>query len=427
MHDTIFALSSGRPPAAIAIVRISGPGAIAAARALAGTLPHPRRAGLRTLRRADGAALDDALVLVFPGPATATGEDLVELQCHGGRAVVAAVESALAARPGLRLADPGEFTRRALTNGRIDLAEAEGLGDLLSAQTEGQRVAALAAAEGQVSRQVKGWLATIAGLSARVEALLDFADEGDVTDDDAVLGSIVADTAALASAIGAVVAAPSVERLHDGVRVVIAGPPNAGKSTLFNLLTGRDAAIVSAISGTTRDRIEASVVRGGIAYLLTDTAGLLATTQDVIEAVGIERATAAIATADLVVWLGDDMPPRDDAIHVQARADLAGRGSLVEGRNALVSQANAASVDALWSLIAGRASALLPREDALALRDRQRRLCATAAAELAVRTGDPLVLAEHLRTAHRALASILGIDATEAMLDALFSGFCLGK
>lgn len=427
MHDTIFALSSGRPPAAIAVLRISGPRAIAAATALAGSLPPPRRAGLRTLRRADGVALDDALVLAFPGPATATGEDLVELHCHGGRAVVAAVEAALAGQAGLRLADPGEFTRRALTNGRIDMAEAEGLGDLLAAETEGQRVAALAAAEGRVSRQVRDWLAIVAALSARVEALLDFADEGDVADDDAALAGIACDVAALGEAIGAVVAAPPVERLHDGIRVVIAGPPNAGKSTLLNLLADRDAAIVSPISGTTRDRIEAPVVRGGVAYLLMDTAGLLDETDDPVEAIGIERATAAVAAADIVLWLGDGDAPRADAVRVQSRGDLPGRTVLAADRDILVAQSDSGSIERLWTSIGSHAVALLPRTDAVALRARARALCGLAADALMVPTGDPLVLAEHLRTARHALAAVIGADATEAMLDALFSGFCLGK
>ncbi len=427
MTDTIFALSSGRPPAAIAIIRISGPHAIAAATALAGTLPEPRRAGRRILRTVDGAALDDALVLVFPGPATATGEDLVELHCHGGRAVVAAIEAALATAAGLRLAEPGEFTRRALTNGRIDLAEAEGLGDLLAAETEGQRIAALAAAEGRVSQLVRDWLATIAMLSARVEALLDFADEGDVIDDGTVLAGIAQDMAALGLAIDAVVRAPPVERLHDGIRVVIAGPPNAGKSTLLNRLAAREAAIVSPISGTTRDRIEAPVVRGGIAYVLTDTAGLAGSTEDSIEAIGIARATAAIASADILLWLGEDAAPRNVAIMVQARGDLPGRGVLAAGRDVLVSQRDAASIERLWDRIGAAGAKLLPATDAVTLRARQRELAGTAAAQLVHPPVDPLALAEHLRSAHQALAAILGLDATEAMLDALFSGFCLGK
>ena len=232
--DTIYAPSSGLPPAAIAIIRISGPDALVAARALAGDLPVPREARLRTLRDARGGHLDTALVLVFPAPDTATGEDLVELHVHGGRAVVAAVEAALGTQPRLRRAEPGEFTRRALTNGRIDLAEAEGLGDLLSAETELQRRAALAMADGTLSRRVATWRAALLGLAARLEASLDFADEGDV--DPVLLATIREEAHAVGADIAAALAVPPVDRLHDGIRVVLAGPPNSGKSTLLSLL-----------------------------------------------------------------------------------------------------------------------------------------------------------------------------------------------
>ena len=264
-------------------------------------------------------------------------------------------------------------------------------------------------------------------LSARAEALLDFADEGDVDDDDAVVVRIADDMTSLAAVIGAVVASPPVERLHDGVRVVIAGPPNAGKSTLLNLLAQRDVAIVSAISGTTRDRIEVPVVRDGIAYLLTDTAGLLDATDDPVEAIGIARAAAAVAAADLLLWLGEDSLPRTDAIHVQARGDLTGRDVLLPGRDVVITQHDHRSIEALWVRIGARASVLLPRTDGVLLRDRQRRSCAVAVEALGNASADVLVLAEQLRIAHRSLGAILGIDATEDMLDALFSGFCLGK
>lgn len=271
---TIFALSSGAAPAGIGVIRVSGPNAMTAVAALAGPLPPPREARVRALRDAGGALLDRALVLVFPGPATATGEDLVELHCHGGRAVIAAVLRSLGEQPGLRQAVGGEFTRRALANGRIDLAEAAGLADLLSADTERQRVAALAAAEGVVSQRVRGWLDRLAMLSAMVEAQLDFADEDDVDDDAAAMAAVVEGQRALAAELAAVLANPPVERLRDGISVILAGPPNAGKSTLINLLSQRELAIVSPIAGTTRDRIEATVVRDGLVYVLTDTAGL---------------------------------------------------------------------------------------------------------------------------------------------------------
>ncbi len=423
---TIYAVSSGRPPAAIAVVRISGPAACTAAETLAGRLPAPRHASLAGLRDADGALLDRALVIVFPGPRTATGEDLVEFHCHGGRAVIAAVERALSRVPGLRPAEPGEFTRRALTNGRIDLTEAEGLADLLEAETEGQRIAAINAAEGRVSQAVRGWMDDVAMLSARIEAMLDFSDEDDVASDAAAFDAIRLAVDALADRIAGVVDAPPVERLKDGIRVVIGGPPNSGKSTLLNLMGERDAAIVSSISGTTRDRIDVPVMRGGIAYMLTDTAGLIDTV-DPIEAIGVTRAEQAITTADILVWLADTVPPRDDAIWVHARADLAGRDVVPEGRAIAIAQTDPASIDRLWDELHRRADALLPRSDGVALKAHQQRQCAATIATLKETSGDPLIVAEHLRRARSILAEVLGLDATGEMLDALFGRFCIGK
>ncbi|MBX9795509.1 tRNA uridine-5-carboxymethylaminomethyl(34) synthesis GTPase MnmE [Sphingomonas sp.] len=421
---TIFAVSSGAPPAAIAVMRLSGPAALAVAGRLAGALPPPRRAGVRALRDpGTDALLDRALVLVFPGPASATGEDLVELHLHGGRAVVAAVSAALAAA-GLSPAAPGEFTRRALANGRIDLAEAEGLGDLLMAETERQRLSALASAEGAVSRAVRGWVHATLAVSALVEAALDFSDEEDVGD--APDAGVRAALAALTGEMSTVLAAPPVERLRDGVRVVLAGPPNAGKSTLLNALVEREAAIVSPISGTTRDRIEAPVTRDGIAYLFTDTAGLAAATDDAIEAIGIARAVEAAAAADIVLWLGDDPPPYAQALWLFPRADA--RGEAPAGRLAVSAQ-RGEGMAALWQALAERAAALLPREDQLALNVRQRALAeaALAALDAASAATNPLIIAEELRAARRALDAITGAAGTEAMLDALFSRFCIGK
>jgi tRNA modification GTPase len=424
--DTIFAVSSGRPPAAIAVVRISGPDARMAAERLAGALPAPRRASLRALRGNDGAVLDRALVLVFPAPATATGEDLVEFHCHGGRAVIAAIEHALGRMPGLRPAMAGEFTRRALANGRIDLAEAEGLADLLEAETEGQRVAALAATEGRVSAAVRGWMDRTAMLSARVEAILDFSDEDDVDSDVATMNGLREDVVRLAMDIASVVDAPPVERLKDGLRVVIAGPPNSGKSTLLNLLGEREAAIVSAISGTTRDRIEVPVTRGGVAYVLIDTAGLVGT-DDPIEAIGVARAKDAIAAADILLWLGDDRPTRTDAIWVHARADAPGREQVPAERAFAIARNDAGSIARVWAALRSRASALLPRADAIVLKREQRARCVSAVEALRMSTADPLILGEHLRQARVALAGVLGLDATAEMLDALFTRFCIGK
>lgn len=426
--DTIFAVSSGAPPAAIAVLRVSGPEAFAAAAQLAATLPAPRRAGLRALHDpASGELLDRALVLTFPGPRSASGEDLVEFHLHGGRAVVRAVEAALAALPGLRAAEPGEFTRRALLHGRLDLSEAEGLGDLLMAETEAQRRSAVRTAEGGVRRQVEAWTGRLLALAAQVEAQLDHSDEDDVAGADS-LAALHAAAAALAHDIAAVTARPPVDRLRDGLRVVLAGPPNAGKSTLLNAMAEREAAIVSPIAGTTRDRIEVPVVRDGTAWLLIDTAGLAEATADPIEAIGIDRARAALDAADIVLWLGDDPPPAHPALlWVHARADLAGRDAA--GKDVAVSAASGSGVDALWEALSRIAGDLLPPPDLLALNRRQRDLAAEAGQGLdrAALQHDLLLLAEELRSARRAFDAITGRVGVEAMLDALFARFCIGK
>ena len=273
-RDSIFALSSGAPPAGIGVIRVSGPQARPALLALAGRVPPARQASLALLRDPqDAMPLDRALILWLPGPATVTGEDMVELHCHGGRAVIAAVEAALGAMPGLRRAEPGEFTRRAFGHGRMDLNAVEGLSDLLAAETQSQRRAALMMVEGHFSRRIDQWRRALLDLSAMAEAALDFSDEDDVPD--AAIEARIGDgIGALAADVGALLDAPSAERLRDGVRVVLAGPPNAGKSTLLNALVGREAAIVSDIAGTTRDRIEVPAAIGGVAFLFTDTAGL---------------------------------------------------------------------------------------------------------------------------------------------------------
>lgn len=426
MNDTIFALSSGRPPAAIAVLRVSGPAAFAAMHRLAGQPPAPRRATLRTLRDSSGTALDRALVLGFPGPNTATGEDLVEFHLHGGRAVVAAVEAALAALPGLRPAIAGEFTRRALENGRLDLAQAQGLADLLAAETEQERKAAFAAAEGEISRAVAGWLAIISRLSAEVEASLDYSDEEDVAAAD---HSTVGDEIGrLAGEIATVLERPSVERLREGVTVVLAGPPNAGKSSLFNALLARDAAIVTPQAGTTRDTLEAVVQRGGTGFVLVDTAGLRDETDDAIEQIGIARADQAIGRADIVLWLGNPDTAPSGAILVHARADAAGRDAAPTGALG-TAVGDPATIAALWDHLQRLASEIVPAPSGALLHRHQRERVIhahRALTQAAVET-DPLLVAEHLRTARVHLASLLGVDATEAMLDALFARFCVGK
>lgn len=423
--STIVALSTGPGPAAIAVVRLSGPVAFAAATALVGPLPAPRRASLRLARDADGGLLDRMLVIAFPAGSSATGEELVELHCHGGRATVDAVIRAVLRHGHVRRAEPGEFTRQALSNGRIDLAQAEGLADLLAAETEGQRRVALIASEGRVSQQIRQWLAGIAALSAQVEAILDFGDEDDVMREEALVARTVADAAALRGEMMTVLDAPAVERVRDGLRVVIAGPPNAGKSTLLNLLSQSDAAIVSSIAGTTRDRIETPVQRGGIAYRLIDTAGLTRS-DDPIEQIGVERAEAAIAGADVLLWLGDDPPPREDALWIHAQADRPDRAEMPEGRSIATRHDRAQTIDKLWDAIGGRARKLVPHASDLPLAMRQRDSCSDAAGQLAL-SDDPVLAGEQLRLASQALGGVIGVNATDQMLDTLFTRFCLGK
>lgn len=422
--DTIFALSSGRPPAAIAVMRISGQQAIAATQQLVRALPAPRRAALRTLRDAAGTALDQALVLIFPAPHTATGEDLVELHLHGGRAVVAAVEQALAKQPGLRPAQPGEFTRRALTNGRIDLIQAQGLADLLEAETEQQRRLAIESADGAVSRMVMAWMDDLSRIGALIEAAIDFDDEDDVLPVNA--RQIERDVATITRDLCETLDRAPVERYRDGIRVVLVGPPNAGKSSLLNALVGREAAIVSPIAGTTRDRIEATVVRRGRIFTLIDTAGLRDDTEDAIERIGIQRAREAVAAADIILDLGDGSGANPRAIAIHARAD---QRPDAPASALATSIADASSIDRLWDKIERRAGGVLADPHGPTFHEAQRQSLAVAhaALERLIATQDLLLRAEELRTASRALAGLLGLDATEAMLDALFGRFCVGK
>lgn len=424
MTDTIFALSSGTAPAAIAVIRISGPQSADALRCLTGRLPPPRRAVHAPLRDEDGALLDRALVLWLPGPNNATGEDTAELHCHGGRAVIAAVEQALHAIPGLRAALPGEFTRRAFAHGRIDLAEAEGLADLLSAETELQRRSALAMASGNFSRMVESWRERLLHSSAAVEAVLDFADEDDVA---LLPDDFIRRIAALREELKDWLARPRAEALRDGFRVVIAGPPNAGKSTLFNALVESEAAITTPIAGTTRDILTRPVSIAGLPFLFVDTAGLRGDTEDVIEAIGIERARDAVQAADLVLWLGAEGMGPSDAWEIAAQADRH-LGTKKSPRHE-VSAVTGQGMDDLRDALLGAARSALPKPGEAALNERQHRLLAEAETMLAAAQGlsDPLLIAEHLRLARVAFDALVGRATTEHMLDALFGRFCIGK
>ena len=323
--DTIFALSSGQPPAAIAILRISGPDAGNALTGLTGNLPEARVGTLSKITdMVSCEVLDQALCLWFPGPDSATGEDLAEIHCHGGRAVIRAIEAALEQMDGLRRAEPGEFTRRAFTHGKIDLAEAEGLSDLLFAETELQRKAAMRSAGGALSRRVDEWQQRILQLSAQVEAELDFSDEDDVAPAQAELVRQAVET--LVEEMGGLLARPRAEKLRDGIRVVLGGPPNSGKSTLLNALVEREAAIVSDIAGTTRDVIEVPVALGGIPFLFIDTAGVRESGAETIEQIGIDRARQQFASADIILWLGDEGqgPRSDHLVEISSRCDHPG-------------------------------------------------------------------------------------------------------
>jgi tRNA modification GTPase len=423
---TIFALSSGAPPAGVGVIRVSGPGARDALQALAGRVPEPRRASLAALRDGEDALLDSALVLWFPGPNTATGEDLAEFHCHGGRAVIAAVEAALASLRDMRRAEPGEFTRRAFANGRIDLAEAEGLGDLLAAETELQRAAALANAGGALSRQVEAWRATVLSLSAEVEGVLDFSDEEDATElPEGFTGNI----ARLEQELSLWLARPRSERLGEGFRVVLAGPPNSGKSTLFNALVESEAAITSPIAGTTRDLIERAVAISGVPFTFVDTAGLREeAAADPVEAIGIDRARDALARADAVLWLGPEGEGPDTAWEIAAQADRHDFMPKADARFTL-SATTGEGVSELKQALRDAARDVLPKPGEAALNARQHARLADAADAVACagRLADPLLIGEELRRARLAFDRLIGRATTEDMLDTLFGRFCIGK
>ena len=431
MTDTIFALSSGAPPAGIAVIRVSGSKAGTALVALVGKLPPPRRAVLGCLHDAGNLQLDRALLLWLPGPGTATGEDCAELHLHGGRAVVAAVEAALAALPGLRRAEPGEFTRRAFANGRIDLAEAEGLADLLTAETELQRRAAMAMVGGALTAQVAQWRGRVLALSAGLEAALDFAGDDDIDETGGCLPEgFVAASVALADELTTWLARPRAEPLREGFRVVLAGPPNAGKSTLFNALVDDEAAITAAEPGTTRDVLVRSVALGGVPFSFVDTAGLREDGAGAIEQIGIARARAEAERADLVLWLGPEGEgPRDRAVwEIAAQSDRASPGGKAAARFRL-SAVTGEGLDALRSGLMEYARTALPAPGDVALNARQHALMTELAAAMgeAARCSDPLLGAENLRLARVALDRLVGRAGTEDMLDALFGRFCIGK
>ncbi|ADE83829.1 tRNA modification GTPase TrmE [Rhodobacter capsulatus SB 1003] len=426
--DTIYAQASGRGKAGVAVIRLSGPRAWEAVAALCGRLPAPRQAAVRLLRiGAD--ALDEALVLCFEAGRSFTGEESAELHLHGALATVAAVLKALGSLGFLRLAEPGEFTRRAMESGRLDLSQVEGLADLIEAETEAQRKQALAVLSGSVGRMVETWRSKLIRAAALMEACIDFADEDlpvDVTPEAFALLSEVA--AQFSAEIGRI---SVTERVREGFEVAIVGRPNAGKSTLLNALAGREAAITSEVAGTTRDVIEVRMDLSGLAVTLLDTAGLR-DTEDQVEAIGVARAIERAKRADLRVFLLDDgdiplLQPIGDDLVVQGKADLGGSGDL------RVSGKTGEGVDALVAAITERLSARAAGAGVMT-RERHRDCLgrASGALESALEElGHGLerldLAAEHCRTGVRALESLLGRVDVENLLDEIFSSFCIGK
>jgi tRNA modification GTPase len=430
--DTIFALASARGKAGVSVIRLSGPKAWDAVSALAGKLPQTRRASLRRLRM-EGEVLDEALVLTFAAGASFTGEAAAELHIHGATATVSAVLRALAGFEGLRMAEAGEFTRRALVNGRLDLTQVEGLADLIDAETDAQRRQALRVLAGAVGEKAEGWRRDLIRAAALLEVTIDFADE-DVPLDVApeVLGLIDGVMRTLRVEVAGYGAA---ERIRDGFEVAIIGRPNAGKSTLLNALAGREAAITSAIAGTTRDVIEVRMDLGGLAVTLLDTAGLRDTRDDV-ERIGVRRAVGRAEGADLRVFLlddTDDLPmiqPQPGDIVVRGKADLrpVGAGD-VPGISAKTGAGLATLVETITNTLGARAASA---GIATRVRHRERLERAISAMESAcdeIARGPQRteVAAEHLRHAIRAIDALVGRVDVEDLLDNIFASFCIGK
>ncbi|WP_026791467.1 tRNA uridine-5-carboxymethylaminomethyl(34) synthesis GTPase MnmE [Pleomorphomonas oryzae] len=432
MTDTIFALSSGATPSGVAIVRVSGPSVRFVLETTIGLLPDPRRAVLKAIRGNDGKVVDRGLVLFFPAPGSFTGEDVAEFHLHGGRAVVSAFLGFLGSQPGLRLAEAGEFTRRAFENGRLDLTEAEGLADLIAAETEAQRRLALRLAGGAFRSRAEGWRQRLIELRAHVEADLDFSDEEDVPE--GVSSMVGIGVAALRSEMEReLTAGQRGERIRDGFEVVVLGPPNAGKSSLINTLAERDVAIVTDIPGTTRDLLEVRLDLDGYAVTLVDTAGLR-DGGDVIEAEGMRRGRARAAAADLILWLTEngDRPPQDiyalgvKIFTVQTKADL----RLGERKELSVSVRDRTTIDALIRQVAGEAANRLGGEPPLVTRARQRQ-CLQQAVEALHGAEDvnlpTEIVADRLRQTGEALGRLTGRIDVEEVLGSIFSTFCIGK
>jgi tRNA modification GTPase len=453
-RPTIFALSSGRPPAAIAVVRLCGPRAGVALEKLIGRTPKPRQATLARVRDpATGEVIDEALALWFPGPHSETGEDMAELQLHGSHAVVAAVFDALATIDGCRPAESGEFTRRAFDNGRLDLTAIEGLADLIAAETPAQRRQAFRQLKGLIGDRAEAWREQIIAALALVEARIDFSDEADVPED--LVGPALRTAKNLRDEIASALAKSGKgERLRDGFVVAIAGPPNAGKSTLLNRLARRDAAIVSAHPGTTRDAIEVHLNLEGYPVTLIDTAGIR-DSADPIEQEGIRRARDRVAMADLVLWLtdasadsaagGGAAAEKLSAAEIWAlsnKTDLLGeaphsrsesRSTNESGRAFAISALTGTGMESLLKALAERVRQFFSNTEApMVTRARHRGALeeTVAALDRAVAQasiGSEELIAEDLRSAATALGRLTGRVDVEDILDVIFREYCIGK
>lgn len=439
---TIFALSSAPGRAGVAVIRISGPAAQGVLQRMVAPIPKPRVAAFRTIRHPEtGEALDRAVVLWFAAPLSETGEDVVEFQVHGSRAVVAALLSALATIPGCRLAEPGEFARRAFENGKLDLAEVEGLADLVDAETDAQRRQALAQAGGALSKLYDGWRARLIEIAALTEAAIDFSDEGDVS------ASSFAEARKRAEILAKEIAVHlddghRGEILRDGFRVALLGAPNAGKSSLLNALARRDAAIVSAEAGTTRDVIEVRLDLGGLPVIVSDTAGIREAASEV-EQEGIRRSLAAARDADLILWLtekgekDESIPPlgfsRETSLVIRSKADLPHESQMEPDFGDLaISAKTGAGLDRLIAVISERAKqAVGSQTDPVITQARHRQALETALADvtafLAESPESIELRAEDVRRAAQALGRITGRVDVEDVLDQIFSRFCIGK
>jgi tRNA modification GTPase len=446
--STIFALSSGRLPAAIAVVRVSGPQAGAALQALARRMPAPRQAMLARLRDpADSVAIDDALALWFPGPRSETGEDTVEFHLHGGRAVVAATLNALGRIPGLRPAAAGEFTRRAFENGKLDLTEVEGLADLIGAETEAQRRQAFRQLAGLLGERAEEWRTRLIAALALVEAIIDFPDEGDVPHD--LMAPAMAIAAELHGEIGALLDdRRRGERLRDGAVVAITGPVNVGKSSILNRLAGRPAAIVSSHGGTTRDIIEVSLDLGGYPVTVLDTAGIR-DSEDPVEQEGMRRARKRASEADLILWVVDASdpdpapPPLDLAAQfseiwvILNKCDIERDGDkypdwLPRHKYLGISAKTGESFDKLLALLEEfLVNTFSSSESVLITRARHRHALSSCHQALGRALGEPPeredIIAEELRLAARDLGRLTGRVDVEDVLDVIFRDFCIGK